>query len=235
MIAWHHGLSETVAREDSPAVVATVIFPASPPGLVAAGDAQSRSHGTRSVGRLPKYNTSRRKYGRRVPRVRATNHPAQAGRSRGFAMRWVRAAWITAPVFALLSSCMSLERDADLAPTNDQAAAIGTLRARFIAHGTGNGEAELTMPDGVTMAGLYHIDRDPLLGFGDVIVAALTKEGTAAMLTAIGGIQEVSAGTVTVSNPNGAQGSCEFYNNNISGHGFGACELSNGALYRLQY
>jgi hypothetical protein len=28
---------------------------------------------------------------------------------------------------------------------------------------------------------------------------------------------------------------CEFYNDNVSGHGNGACKSSKGALYRLVY
>lgn len=28
---------------------------------------------------------------------------------------------------------------------------------------------------------------------------------------------------------------CEFYNDNVSGHGFGGCLTSTGAAYRLQY
>ncbi len=28
---------------------------------------------------------------------------------------------------------------------------------------------------------------------------------------------------------------CEFYNDNVSGHGMGACKSSQGVLYRLQY
>ena len=109
------------------------------------------------------------------------------------------------------------------------------MHARFIAHGIGVGEAMLTMPDGDTMTGFYHIQRGLMNGFGDIIVAALTSQGRDAMISAIGGYQVVSAGTATVNSPTGKSANCEFYNNNLSGHGFGACELPGGALYQLKY
>ena len=28
---------------------------------------------------------------------------------------------------------------------------------------------------------------------------------------------------------------CEFLNNNVTGHGYGACQSSKGGLYKMQY
>jgi hypothetical protein len=134
-----------------------------------------------------------------------------------------------------LSAC-SIQRDADLYPANDAALSVGTLRARFVAHGTGEGEAFLTMPDGEVLSGEYHINRSQLFGLGDIIVAAFTEQGKEAMLSKIHEYhQEASPGEVTIVGQSGKNGECQFYNDNINGHGFGAFKLWNGALYRLNY
>lgn len=139
------------------------------------------------------------------------------------------------PVALLFLSACAVQRVATLAPTNTVASVNGVVTGHFVAHGTGNGEASLNLPTGEVLTGEYQIDRSPVFGFGDIIVAALTKQGAAAIAAEVGDYQEVSPGEVTVASPGGKSARCEFYNNNISGHGGGACRLWNGATYELQY
>ena len=42
-------------------------------------------------------------------------------------------------------------------------------------------------------------------------------------------------GEADMMSPQGTTAHCEFENNNFTGHGHGACRLSNGAVYRMQY
>src|SRR5690606_8201739 len=80
-----------------------VILPASPLGLITAGDAQFRAAQVpRSVGRPPEYNSAPREYGGRGPCACVINRPAPAGLHGGFCMGWLAALGLLALFSAAL-------------------------------------------------------------------------------------------------------------------------------------
>ena len=74
---------------------------------------------------------------------------------------------------------MGCARNARLYPANDLAIASGVLTARFMAYGTGNGEIEITMPDGELLKGEYSIVRGGAMGFGNIYGAVYGSGGSA--------------------------------------------------------
>jgi hypothetical protein len=79
--------------------------------------------------------------------------------------------------------------------------------------------------------------RQGSLGFGSIFATAYgpnsstTVHGSATTYNVEGG----SPGIASAYGSNGTTMQCEFYNDNYSGHGYGACSSSKGALYRMQY
>jgi hypothetical protein len=135
----------------------------------------------------------------------------------------------------MLSGC-TIVREARLYPANDAARADGVLSARFEAHGTGHGAAVITLSSGEKLTGEFSIVRGGTIGFGSIF----------GQVYGPGGAASVSGSSVSYAMPGGSPGmasafgagismDCEFYNDNWSGHGMGACRSSKGALYRLQY
>lgn len=131
----------------------------------------------------------------------------------------------------------SVTRSAHLYPANDTARPGGVLIGQFVAHGTGHGAAEITMPDGEVLNGEFSIVRGGAIGFGSIYGAVYGPNGTA---TVSGGstnyvVPGGSPGMASTFGNKGTSMDCEFYNDNFSGHGMGACRSSKGALYRRQY
>ena len=126
---------------------------------------------------------------------------------------------------ALIVSGCAVERTGRLYPANDTARPGGVLEATFEAHGTGHGAAVIDMPDGEVLTGEFSIVRGGGVSFGsifgEVYGSSFMPGGSPGMASAFGN--------------KGTSMSCEFYNDNFSGHGMGACRSSTGALYRLQY
>ena len=111
------------------------------------------------------------------------------------------------------------------------------LTANFKAYGTGHGSIEILMPDGETMTGEFSIVRGGAIGFGAIFGSVYGPGGAA---TVSGGstsyvIPGGSPGMASAFGSNGTSMDCEFYNDNVSGHGMGAGKSSSGGLYRLQY
>ncbi len=135
---------------------------------------------------------------------------------------------------AVVAAC---EKTARLYPANDEAATGGVLLGKYMAYGTGNGEIEIPMPDGELMKGEYSLVRGGEMGFGTIYAkvyapgVTATGVGTSTVTTVPGG----SPGQASLFGDKGTRMQCEFYNDNFSGHGYGACQSSNGALYRIQY
>lgn len=144
----------------------------------------------------------------------------------------------TIVVLAAIALCgCAVERAARLYPENDAASAQRVIEARIIAQGGGHGLIEMSMPDGEIVKGEYAVVRDGTIGFGSVFGAVFGPGGSASGsgLSSNYSVRAASPGVASGFGSNGTRMSCEFYNDNMSGHGYGACRSSTGALYRLQY
>jgi len=146
----------------------------------------------------------------------------------------------TRPVLSLFALCAVVAgcaRNASLYPANDEAASGGVLTARFHTYGTGHGEIQIPMPDGEVLKGEYSIVRGGTIGFGTIYGSvygtggAASYHGQSSTYVMPGG----SPGMASLFGDRGTSAQCEFYNDNFSGHGNGACKISKGALYRLIY
>jgi hypothetical protein len=142
----------------------------------------------------------------------------------------------------LLIGCLALAvascaKTASLYPVNQVSATEGVLQARYMAYGAGHGQMEITMPSGELLKGEYSIVRGGTMNFGN-IYASVVGTGGIATGTATSTNYAVpggSPGTASLFGDRGTSMQCEFYNDNVSGHGYGGCRSSTGGLYRLQY
>jgi hypothetical protein len=124
------------------------------------------------------------------------------------------------------ATTITFERDMHLYPTNNVAKAGGMLTGHGVGHGQLHGTVTVVMPDGELLAGDYSIIPT---GGGSALVA-----GPAGL---VGG-DAVAAGGNGEANMRGPDGTgmmCTFQNNNMTGHGYGACQSSLGGAYRLTY
>ena len=146
----------------------------------------------------------------------------------------MRTALLIALIGAMLFGCARTGR---LYPANEAAISSGVLTARFMAYGTGHGQVEITMPDGELLKGEYSIVRGGAVGFGSIYGSvygargATSVTGSSTSFVIPGG----SPGMASAFGDKGTTMHCEFYNDNLSGHGSGACRSSKDRLYRLQY
>jgi hypothetical protein len=135
----------------------------------------------------------------------------------------------------LLAGC-SIQREAHLYPANDLARTGGVLTGKFVANGSGHGTATIVLPTGVQLNGEFTIVRGGAMGFGSIYGQVYGPGG----VTHVAGnsssyvVEGGSRGMASVFGQ-GISMDCEFYNDNMSGHGMGACRSSKGELYRLQY
>lgn len=127
----------------------------------------------------------------------------------------------------MLAGCESM---AHLTPANDQAEQISDeIPIHMTTVSTGNGSMEAIGPGGELLKG----DYGPMpadYNFGSIFNAVYGQYST--MPTA------ASRGTPTVATLTGTKGTtlkCEFYNNDYTNNGFGACKSLTGALYKLSY
>jgi hypothetical protein len=140
-------------------------------------------------------------------------------------------------VLAIVLTGCAMERAARLYPANDAAAKNGVVEARFISQGSGSGAVEIMMSDGEMVKGEYSIVRQVASGFGSIVGSVFGPDGSASA-SAFRGNYSIQGGSPSIASAFGSKGthmSCEFYNDTMSGHGYGACRSSVGALYRLQY
>lgn len=124
-----------------------------------------------------------------------------------------------------------------LYPANEVAQKTGVITAEITKYGVGSGPIKLSMPDGEILTGQYTVMVGGSTAYGSVFASAY---GPGGMATANGtgmtmDIPNSSNGVANAAGPKGTTAYCEFQNNNMAGHGFGACKISNGALYRMQY
>lgn len=126
---------------------------------------------------------------------------------------------------------------AELYPANDLARSAGPLKATFIQDGTGSGPITVTMPDGEILKGRYSVNVGGSTSFGSIYASAYGSGGfaTGSGFSTGYSIPNGSPGSADLYGPRGSSMQCEFYNNNLSGHGNGGCRTAAGAIYRLQY
>jgi len=127
----------------------------------------------------------------------------------------------------MLAGCESMGH---ITPANEQAEQTGTdMPAHFTSAGTGNGTIQAIGPGGEVIKGSYGpMPAD--YAFGSVFNAVYGQYST--LPTA------ADKGTPTVATLIGNKGTtlkCEFYNDDYTGNGFGACKSLAGALYKLHY
>lgn len=124
----------------------------------------------------------------------------------------------------LLGGCVMPQVDhARLYPLNDVATRLGVPQIEYVRRGTGNGPVTVTMPNGEILRGEFQVTRNETVGvgfFGARSTTAISAGTSSGVMSAIG-----DRGTVI--NCDGVL--------DIGGHGSGACEISQGARYRVMY
>ena len=142
-----------------------------------------------------------------------------------------------AATLILLMALSVCAREAHLYPVTSGKNGGSVLTLHFMSYGTGNGEVELPMPNGEVLRGEYSIVRNGTIGFGAIIGSVYGKNGSTSFagVTPSYQMEGGSPGVASAVGPKGTIAQCEFYNDNLSGHGYGACKISPGKTYRLQY
>jgi len=119
--------------------------------------------------------------------------------------RTVSAAFAVVAGMLAICSACTITRNVQLYPDNDAARALGPLNGSIVGHGNLNGTITLIMPNGEILNGRYSIGAGSGEGMADSV------------------------------GPHGTTAHCEFMNNNFNGHAHGACRMSDGSTYRMQY
>ena len=133
-----------------------------------------------------------------------------------------------------LTGCVSSAR---LYPVNDEAKVTGVLIAKYKNYGTGSGEITVILPTGETLTGEYSTTDNSSYGFGNIYGSVYGSGGYAtgsASATSVN-VAGSSPGVATLYGDKGTSMTCEYFVNNLSGHGAGACKASNGAVYRIHF
>lgn len=134
----------------------------------------------------------------------------------------------------LLSGCIG--RTPHLYPTNAAASQTGVLEAHMLGHGNLHGILDLSLPSGEPLIGEYSIVSDGSVGFGSVFSTVYgSSHGTAIGTGSAFSFPAGGQGAASLYGTNGTTLQCEFINNNMTGHGYGACQMSNGGIYRMMY
>ena len=150
--------------------------------------------------------------------------------------------WLVALAAMLAIALVGCQKAVRLYPANTEATAGGVLEGHLVTYGTGHGVLEISMPDGELLRGQYSI----FLGGSSLsigrIYASVYGPGGAASGLATNNSYTVLGRSPGIASLLGIQGpwqetwaECQFFNDNMSGDGYGACRMSSGALYRLEY
>jgi hypothetical protein len=127
---------------------------------------------------------------------------------------------------AFLCAGCTVTRQVHLYPVNPPGE---VLQGEIVGHGQGHGTAKLVMPDGEVLLGEYSIVFGGAYGFGTILTSAGLATASSVSVDGLG------EGMASLVGDRGTSAQCEFLNANMTGHGSGACRLSNGRLYRLLY
>jgi hypothetical protein len=140
----------------------------------------------------------------------------------------------TASVSLALVAC-TVTRTVHLYPVSPPETAV--LQGVWVGHGQGHGTAKITMPDGEVLLGEYSIVFGGSVGFGSILATAYGPGGATAVngTSASVKIDGRGEGSASLVGDRGTSAQCEFLNANMTGHGSGACRLSNGTVYRMLY
>lgn len=133
-----------------------------------------------------------------------------------------------------LSGCAET---AQLYPANDAAHAMGPLKADLRRTGTNSGPISITLPDGEILSGRYSVNEGGSTNFGHLYTSVYGTGGNASA-SSFGSsfmIPNSGEGAADLIGASGMTAHCEFVANLLSAHGNGACQLSNGATYRVQF
>ncbi len=150
--------------------------------------------------------------------------------------------WLMALAAMLAIALVGCQRAVRLYPANAEATAGGVLEGRYVAYGTGHGVMEISMPDGELLRGEYSVFLvGSSMSFGRTYASVYGSGGSASGLapsnsSTLLGRSPGTASLLGIAGPwQEKWAECEFFNDNFVGDGYGACRLSSGALYRLQY
>jgi len=140
---------------------------------------------------------------------------------------------------ALLTAACTISRDVNLYPTNEQATsdAGAVLHGKLVGHGQLRGTVEITMPDGELLQGEYSIVANGSMSFGSVFNTVYGSRGatTGSATSTNFSVAGQGQGVAALVGARGTSMQCEFLNNNMTGHGYGACQTVKGATYRMMY
>lgn len=142
---------------------------------------------------------------------------------------------LLASVALFASGCV--ERTLTLYPDNDAARTLGPLQATILGHGNLHGTITMRLPSGEVLQGRYSIAAGGGVGIGSLYASVYGPGGSASAsgVSTSTSVSRTGFGEADMMSPQGTTGHCEFVNNNFNGHGHGACRLSDGAVYRMQY
>jgi hypothetical protein len=137
---------------------------------------------------------------------------------------------------ASLTGCagfITIEREGHFYPSDQIAAKTGVLTAHMVGHGELHGTVQLPMPNGELLQGEYSIVADGAVGSG----LTLASNGRGFGIGSFGGETMAGSGNgmMVLQGNRGTSLSCEFQNNNLTGHGYGTCQSSTGGHYRVTY
>lgn len=137
----------------------------------------------------------------------------------------------------LATSGCTVERAVTLYPDNDAARALGALQAKIVGHGHLHGTITMPLRDGQVLQGRYSIAAGGGVEVGSLYASVYGTGGSASEsgVSTSTSVSRTGFGEADMMSPQGTTGHCEFVNNNFDGHGHGACRLSDGAVYRMQY
>jgi len=140
-------------------------------------------------------------------------------------------------ILLLCTAACTVVRPVHLYPVSGVAPTSGVVQGEIVGHGQGHGVATVAMPDGEHLSGDYSIVFGGSVGFGSIFASVYGPHGTAfgnANSTNISMSNE-GQGSISLIGDKGTSMTCEFLNANMTGHGYGACQTSSGATYRMIY
>ena len=135
----------------------------------------------------------------------------------------------------ILFGC-TITREVNLYPT-DNKSDITVLHGQLQGHGELHGVANITMPNGEILSGEYSIAAGGSIGFGGIFGSVYGPGGlTSASGTSTSmAVSAEGEGSASLVGNRGTLMQCEFMNNNMFGHGYGACKITDGSTYRMMY
>ena len=135
-----------------------------------------------------------------------------------------------------LCAC-TVTREISLYPTGNSTSSLGVLRGELAGHGEGHGTINIVSPDGELLDGEYSIVFDSSVAFGSIFGSVYGPTGVASGSAASSSfsMSGEGEGQASIFGNRGTTMQCEFLNQNMTGHGYGACRTPKGVTYRMIY